>query len=303
MAELGAGWLPIHTTTPEELLDGLARLRAAYRDAGRDPADLHTRETCVRSSTTDGRLDGPATRAAAEPLAERGITMASVGLGRNLARRERRGAVLRGSRPRVRGVVPASRLGSRDPLVAYLSTFVVLGVVLGMLGPALPSLRAQVGASVSGISFVFVAQSARIPRRRGRRLVTGSIAATATACWRARWCSWPAGCCSSSSRAASTAMCAAFVVLGLAIGFVEVGSNTLLLWARNPTSPSTINLLHFIFGVGALASPLLVNRSLSARGNAHVAYVGAALAGVFAAAVVLSRATPQPVDVGAARAR
>jgi hypothetical protein len=33
----------------------------------------------------NGRLDGPATRAAAEPLAARGITSASVGLGRNLA--------------------------------------------------------------------------------------------------------------------------------------------------------------------------------------------------------------------------
>jgi len=84
MAEFGAGWLPIHTTTPEELLDGLARLRTAYRDAGRDPADLHTRETLRPVIDDRGRLDGPATRAAAEPLAERGITMASVGLGRNL---------------------------------------------------------------------------------------------------------------------------------------------------------------------------------------------------------------------------
>ena len=191
--------------------------------------------------------------------------------------------------------MPASRLGSRDPLVAYLSTFVVLGVVLGMLGPALPSLRAQVGASVSGISFVFVAQSGGylvgavaaghgFDRGYGHRLLAGALMLMA------------GGLLLVEQSRSLTAMCAAFVVLGLAIGFVEVGSNTLLLWARNPTSPSTINMLHFIFGVGALASPLLVNRSLSARGNAHLAYVGAALAAVFAAAVVLSRATPQPVD-------
>jgi probable F420-dependent oxidoreductase len=84
MAELGAGWLPIYTTTPEELLDGLARLRDAYRSAGRDPADLHTRETLRPVLDANGRLDGPATLAAAEPLAARGITMASIGLGRNL---------------------------------------------------------------------------------------------------------------------------------------------------------------------------------------------------------------------------
>jgi probable F420-dependent oxidoreductase len=84
MAELGAGWLPIYTTTPEELLDGIARLRAAYTAAGRDPAALHLRETLRPVIDKNGHLDGPATRAAAEPLAERGITMASVGLGRNL---------------------------------------------------------------------------------------------------------------------------------------------------------------------------------------------------------------------------
>jgi probable F420-dependent oxidoreductase len=84
MAELGAGWLPIHTTTAEELLDGLDRLRAAYRVAGRDPAGLHVRETLRPVIDDHGHLDGPATRAAAEPLAARGITMASVGLGRNI---------------------------------------------------------------------------------------------------------------------------------------------------------------------------------------------------------------------------
>jgi probable F420-dependent oxidoreductase len=84
MAELGAGWLPIHTTTPEDLLDGLDRLRSAYRAAGRDPAGLHVRETLRPVIDDHGRLDIPATRAAAEPLAARGITMATVGLGRNL---------------------------------------------------------------------------------------------------------------------------------------------------------------------------------------------------------------------------
>ena len=92
-------------------------------------------------------------------------------------------------------------------------------------------------------------------------------------------------------------MCGAFVILGLAIGFVEVGSNTLLVWARAPTSAPMINALHFVFGVGALLSPLLVNRSLSARGNARPAYVGAALASLLAAAIVSVRTTPNPVDV------
>jgi FHS family Na+ dependent glucose MFS transporter 1 len=185
---------------------------------------------------------------------------------------------------------------TRDPLPAYLSSFVVLGVVLGMLGPALPSLRAQVGASVGGISFVFVAQSAGyllgavtggrgIDRGHGHRLLGGALVLMA------------AGLLLVEQSRSLVAMCGAFVVLGLAIGFVEVGSNTLLVWARTPTSASMINALHFVFGCGALLSPLLVNRSLSLHGNVRPAYVITALGAVLAAAVVASRPTPEPVDV------
>jgi len=185
---------------------------------------------------------------------------------------------------------------TRDPIVAYLFSFVILGVVLGMLGPALEGLRAQVGASVSGISFVFVAQSAGylvgavaggrgFDRGFGHRLLSCALVLMA------------AGLLLVTQSRTLVALCSAFVVLGLAIGLVEVGSNTLLLWARTPTSPSMINGLHFVFGVGALLSPLLVNRSLSARGTVRLAYVAAALAAVLAAAIVASRSTPQPVDV------
>jgi MFS transporter, FHS family, Na+ dependent glucose transporter 1 len=172
----------------------------------------------------------------------------------------------------------------------------VLGVVLGMLGPALPSLRAQVGASVSGISFVFVAQSAGylvgavaggrgLDRGHGHRLLAGALVLMA------------GGLLLVEQSTSLVAMCGAFVVLGLAIGFVEVGSNTLLVWARSPTSASMINALHFVFGVGALLSPLLVNRSLSARGNVRLAYAVAAIATVLAVAIVSRCSTPRPVDV------
>jgi fucose permease len=184
---------------------------------------------------------------------------------------------------------------SRDPLPAYLFSFVVLGVVLGMLGPALEGLRAQVGASVSGISFVFVAQSAGylvgalaggrgFDRGLGHRLLSFALMLMA------------AGLFLVTQSRSLVALCGAFVVLGLALGLVEVGSNTLLLWSRNPASPSMINGLHFLFGVGALLSPLLVNRSLSARGTVRLAYVVTAFAAVLAAAIVASRSTPRPVS-------
>ena len=156
---------------------------------------------------------------------------------------------------------------------------------MGMLGPALPSLRAQVGASVSAISFVFVAQSAGylvgavtggrlLDRGHGHRLLAAALVLMAL------------GLVLVAQAGTLGLMCGAFVLLGLAIGFVEVGTNTLLVWARAPTSAAMINALHFVFGVGALLAPLLVNRSLSARGNARLAYVVTALASVLAAAIV-----------------
>jgi hypothetical protein len=84
MAEFGAGWLPIHTTTPDDLTDGVARIRAAYTEAGRDPGTLEMRGTLRPVFDAHARLDGPATRAAADELAARGFTTASLGLGRNL---------------------------------------------------------------------------------------------------------------------------------------------------------------------------------------------------------------------------
>jgi FHS family Na+ dependent glucose MFS transporter 1 len=192
--------------------------------------------------------------------------------------------------------VPASRRSSRDPLVAYLSSFIVLGIVMGVLGPALPSLRAQVGASVSAISFVFVAQSAGylvgavtggrlLDRGHGHRLLAVALVLMAV------------GLVLVAQAGTLVSMCGAFVLLGLAIGFVEVGTNTLLVWARAPTSAAMINALHFVFGCGALLAPLLVNRSLEARGNARLAYVATAVASVVAAAIVSLHATPSPVDV------
>jgi MFS transporter, FHS family, Na+ dependent glucose transporter 1 len=185
---------------------------------------------------------------------------------------------------------------SRDPLVAYLSTFVVLGIVLGMLGPALPSLRRQVGASVGAISFVFVAQSAGyfvgamlggrgFDRGFGHRLLGGALALMALGLLLV-------------TRAASiVTLCGAFLVLGLAIGIIEVGSNTLLIWARHPARASTINGLHFLFGVGALLSPLLVSRAVALRGSVRAAYVVTACCAVLAAVVVASRPSPRAVEV------
>ena len=74
MRELGSGWMPIHTTTPAELAAGIAALPSGY--------DVRAYVPVVTGD--DGAVDVGATRAAVASYEARGVTMASVGLGRNL---------------------------------------------------------------------------------------------------------------------------------------------------------------------------------------------------------------------------
>lgn len=84
IAELGAGWLPIHTTTPDELRAGITALRAAVAANGRDPGSFGVRAAAKLVTHDDGRLDIDGTRAANQWLADIGVTSASVGTGRTM---------------------------------------------------------------------------------------------------------------------------------------------------------------------------------------------------------------------------
>ncbi len=185
---------------------------------------------------------------------------------------------------------------TRDPFATYLASFVALGVATGLMGPTLPGLRTQVGAGLRAISFVFVAQSAGyfvgallggrgFDRGFGHRLLAGALGGIAVSMLVV------------AGAGNIAVLCAAFLLLGIASALVDVGGNTLLLWARRAENTASINALHLFFGVGALLAPLLVNRSLSISGQVRLAYeIGAGVA-VAAALFVLSRSAPRPVDV------
>ena len=84
VAELGDGWLPVGVRPVEELRDGIGRLRAAYRAAGRDPATLGVRAGVPVVTRGDGRPDLDRTFTNVPDLAALGVTLVSVALGRFL---------------------------------------------------------------------------------------------------------------------------------------------------------------------------------------------------------------------------
>jgi len=84
IAALGDGWLPVGVRPTDELHDGIERIRAAYRAAGRDPTTLGVRAGVAVVTDDTGRPDLGRTFASVTDLAELGVTLISVALGRFL---------------------------------------------------------------------------------------------------------------------------------------------------------------------------------------------------------------------------
>jgi FHS family Na+ dependent glucose MFS transporter 1 len=63
-----------------------------------------------------------------------------------------------------------------------------------------------------------------------------------------------------------------FCGMGLAVGLIDVGCNTLLVWLYRSEVAPHMNVLHLSFGVGAVLSPLLIDRVDVVAGDAAKAY-------------------------------
>lgn len=174
---------------------------------------------------------------------------------------------------------------------AYLAGFVLIGLVMSTAGPALSHLRDRMGTDDGGIAWIFVGSSLGyivgsslsgrlLDRGHGHRwwavaMAVNTLGLVAVAAAPNLWL-----------------LVSAFVVLGLASGLSDVSGNTLVMWSRPDGAGSLLNALHLCFAIGALAAPLLVNRSIhwfhSLWGVAVVVGVIALVAG----SVLLGRPAP-----------
>lgn len=182
----------------------------------------------------------------------------------------------------------------------YLASFVVMGLSLSMLGPALTYLRERAGVSKGDIGALFVAQalgyligsllSGRLyDHGYGHRAVAGGLAGLACSALMIPYCTSVA------------ALTVPFALLGAFAGNIDVGCNTLVVWhTRGQGSARLLNALHLFFGVGALASPLLVNRSLVWSDGLGFLSGLLGVGGLAMAVIVLAHETPTPFAAGTA---
>jgi probable F420-dependent oxidoreductase len=84
IAELGDGWLPLGVMPDEALAAGVARIRAACAERGRDPEGVGVRAGLRVRTGDDRRVDLDRTLAPVPHLAALGVTSVSVALGRFL---------------------------------------------------------------------------------------------------------------------------------------------------------------------------------------------------------------------------
>lgn len=84
IAALGDGWLPVGVMALDDLTLGIEKIRAAYRAAGRDPTGLGVRAGVAVATHDDGRLDLTRTLEPVPRLADAGVTLISLALGRFL---------------------------------------------------------------------------------------------------------------------------------------------------------------------------------------------------------------------------
>src|SRR5690606_28234324 len=156
----------------------------------------------------------------------------------------------------------APRSVPRGPVPLYLTSFLLVGLALGILGPALSELRERSGAGIGGSGVVFVGQSSGYiigavvagrlyDRFPGHRVFGGALVLLAT------------GFAVVPSLHSVAAWFVAFVLIGIGASTSDVGSNTLLIWQLGENVGRWMSALHLCFGVGALTAPLFVYAGLS----------------------------------------
>ena len=176
---------------------------------------------------------------------------------------------------------------------AYFGAFLVVGLSFGLVGPSSSLLAEQVNANLASVGLILVTYGfgyvvgtqifARgYDRGYGNRLIGCSLLIAA--------CSFALV----PIISGRIILAISFLLFGAAVSTSDVGCNTLIVWELKEKVGPRLALMHTMFGVGAIVSPLIVRASDEIRGDAAIAYWFAAVAiGVIAIIIFLHEA---PVD-------
>jgi FHS family Na+ dependent glucose MFS transporter 1 len=154
---------------------------------------------------------------------------------------------------------------------AYYAAYVLLGLMLTPIGPSLDALKEQSGSSTEAIALLFTASSVGYiggsllagrlyARLAGHRVLTAALLGMALLTVTIPWLGslW--------------LLMAVFALIGISLGLMDVGGNTLMVWLYRGDVPPYMNALHLSFGVGAFLGPLVIDRFAVVTGNAATTF-------------------------------
>jgi fucose permease len=177
---------------------------------------------------------------------------------------------------------------------AYFGVFLVVGLSFGLVGPSISLLAEQTNTSLASIGIVLVTYGfgyvlgtqifARgYDRGYGNRLIGCALLIAASSFALVPFVSM------------RIVLAIVFLMFGTAVSTSDVGCNTLIVWELKDRVGPRLALMHTMFGVGAILSPLIVRASDEIRGDAAIAYwVASAAIATVATIVLLHRAPLDP---------
>jgi len=169
---------------------------------------------------------------------------------------------------------PSAPADNRSRLLralAYYAAYVTLGLSVAALGPTLPALAEQTGSDLSQISIIFMANALgymlgtqvggrlydRVPGHPvlAAMLLSMAVLLVAVPLAPSRWL-----------------LGLVLALVGVGMGALDVGGNTLIVWLFGRDVGPYMNALHFSFGLGAFLSPLMIDRIVVLGGGIRWAY-------------------------------
>lgn len=152
---------------------------------------------------------------------------------------------------------------------AYFAGFVVLGFMVGLVGPTLPALRRHVGVSFDRLGLVFLARWAGsavgslaggwvLDRTPGSHVPFAASVVVASA-----------GCALVPGASQLGSLLGAFALMDLGLGVLICHGNTLCAWANASNPGPAVNVINGGFGAGAFCAPLIVYGGAPRRCRHH----------------------------------
>lgn len=175
---------------------------------------------------------------------------------------------------------------------SYYAAYLMLGLMLTSIGPCMSALEEQTESTTSAVGFLVVVIAlgymlgsivgGRLYGRLvGHRILASSLLGMALLTFTIPWLG------------ALWMLIVVFTLVGLALGIMDVGGNTLLVWMYGSEVAPYMNALHLCFGIGAFLGPLVMNGFAAATGSAVDTYW--LYAGLMLPAVLWLARMPSPV--------